>query len=306
METWHSEYLDLMFGKDRTSETMNKAALLKFQHMPETVFKYRSFSKNSMSALKEDCLFSSSPKWLNDIREAPISFVSDKIKASVVQDVYNDARKHDPRLPEAVVRNEYELAAVFRALSGNPGFPEPQNDAFINELVAWCNKVYDALLGGHIGNLRNMYNVCCFSASGTEDLMWSHYADSHKGFCIEYDFKSLGITNEDVQLLLPVVYIDTPHIQMDDLDAADGSLLMYAMSLKRSSWGYEQEWRRFYPHTDEPNPEKMPNPVGIYLGTRCSDQNKEQMMEICKDKEIPLFQMTLKSFGSTITPERIL
>ncbi len=306
METWHSEYLDLMFGKDRTSETMNKAALLKFQHMPETVFKYRRFSKNSMSALKEDCLFSSSPKWLNDIREAPISFVSDKIKASVVQDVYNDARKHDPKLPEAVVRNEYELAAVFRALSGNPGFPEPQNDAFINELVAWCNKVYDALLGAHIGNLRNMYNVCCFSASGTTDVMWSLYSDSHKGFCIQYDFKSLGITNEDVQLLLPVIYVDSPHIQMDDFDSADGSLLMYAMSLKGTSWANEQEWRRFYPCTEKPNPEKMPKPVGIYLGTRCTKQNKEQMMEICKNKEIPLFQMTLKSFDSTITPEKIL
>ena len=306
METWHSEYLDLMFGKNRTSETMDKAARLKYQHMPETVFKYRSFNDNSISALKEDCLYSSSPKWLNDIREAPISFVSYSIKECVVQDVYNDARKRDPRLPEAVVRNEYELAAVFRALAGNSGFPEPENDAYINELVAWCNKVYDVLIGEHIGALRNMYNVCCFSASGTTDVMWSLYADSHKGFCVEYDFKSLGITNEDVQLLLPVIYVDAPYVQMDDFDSADASLLMYAMSLKGTSWAYEQEWRRFYPHTDKPNPEKMPKPVGIYLGTRCSEQNKEQMMEICKDKEITLFQMTLKSFDSIITPVKIL
>lgn len=32
--------------------------------------------------------------------------------------------------------------------------------------------------------------VCCFSLSPQSHLMWSHYADSHKGVCLLYDFPS--------------------------------------------------------------------------------------------------------------------
>jgi hypothetical protein len=30
--------------------------------------------------------------------------------------------------------------------------------------------------------------ICCFSVSAESHLMWSHYADSHKGVCLLYDF----------------------------------------------------------------------------------------------------------------------
>lgn len=31
--------------------------------------------------------------------------------------------------------------------------------------------------------------IACFSESIESVLMWSHYADSHKGFALEYDFR---------------------------------------------------------------------------------------------------------------------
>ncbi len=29
--------------------------------------------------------------------------------------------------------------------------------------------------------------ICCFTKNATSNLMWSHYADSHRGVCLEFD-----------------------------------------------------------------------------------------------------------------------
>ena len=40
-------------------------------------------------------------------------------------------------------------------------------------------------------------------------LMWAHYADSHKGFCVEYDIPTPDEHNINLlQNLLPVIYSD--------------------------------------------------------------------------------------------------
>ena len=39
------------------------------------------------------------------------------------------------------------------------------------------------------------FAVGCLTTDYRNNLMWSHYADGHKGFCIEYDFKDLKNIN---------------------------------------------------------------------------------------------------------------
>ena len=42
--------------------------------------------------------------------------------------------------------------------------------------------------------LRNYPNIACFSESKDSPTMWAHYADNHKGFVLEYDFKNYKVT----------------------------------------------------------------------------------------------------------------
>ncbi len=63
-------------------------------------------------------------------------------------------------------------------------------DRIAKELMA------SALQKFRVGSLCSDYSNC---------LMWSHYADCHKGFCIEYDFSTVCKELENV-CVLPVVY----------------------------------------------------------------------------------------------------
>ena len=56
MDSWLQEYEELMFGKNHTKSTMDAAAELKYNHMPDVLYKYRQVSDNSLNALENDFL----------------------------------------------------------------------------------------------------------------------------------------------------------------------------------------------------------------------------------------------------------
>jgi len=62
--------------------------------------------------------------------------------------------------------------------------------------------------------VTNNIGVYSLSESSCPDneLMWAHYANSHKGFCIAYDvdlLKQSGSTDKDIELI-KVKYADSP------------------------------------------------------------------------------------------------
>lgn len=74
-------------------------------------------------------------------------------------------------------------------------------------------------------------------------LMWAHYANSHKGICIEYEItpECLARHNNDNELLrlCPCAYRE--HKPM-----TDGITLDNALKAKASCWSYEEEARLIY------------------------------------------------------------
>ena len=81
--------------------------------------------------------------------------------------------------------------------------------------------------------------VCCLSASPIIPLMWSHYADGHRGICLCFD------TTRDPELFshaYEVQYSKTfPELGFFTMGPAE-----YAQAVvltKAQWWGYEQEWR---------------------------------------------------------------
>ena len=77
--------------------------------------------------------------------------------------------------------------------------------------------------------MKTLFLIGCLCTGYKNRLMWSHYADSHKGFCIEYYFNSFEAPN----FIFPVIYKDTKRIDIDSLDESE----MYLSILtKYSDW----------------------------------------------------------------------
>ena len=68
-------------------------------------------------------------------------------------------------------------------------------------------------------------NYClCLSENNSSVLMWSHYADNHKGICIEYDFESIKNNKLIYYSLFPVNYTAKP-IDIYDLVNSEKNII---------------------------------------------------------------------------------
>lgn len=93
--------------------------------------------------------------------------------------------------------------------------------------------------------------VSCFSSAPDSVLMWSHYARSNTGICVEYDFNNPSTNCLLTKSIFPVCYTDLPVDLSDLLDeeqkktydySLEAAVLCVALN-KSKSWAYEKEWR---------------------------------------------------------------
>lgn len=87
------------------------------------------------------------------------------------------------------------------------------------------------------GNLLEKTGVCSLCEMDNNILMWSHYADQHRGICIGFDS-----SKHFFQTAWPVNYQTTYPIVIRPNDS-DLEILQKTILTKSSCWEYEQEWR---------------------------------------------------------------
>jgi len=94
-----------------------------------------------------------------------------------------------------------------------------------------------------LNELIDSYIFTCFSIDSTNILMWSHYADSHKGFCIE--FKNSHIQAEKVNYTSKIPQISLLELIKIEygLKSNIGNSLKSAFNTKLPIWKYENEYR---------------------------------------------------------------
>lgn len=166
-----------------------------------------------------------------------------------------------------------------------------------NDAVEAVQSLIDEMDSKLAEKMKNLFLVGCLCTSYKNRLMWSHYADSHKGFCIEYDFSE---PEDEIlsKLPLPVVYsekrpsvpwkaaIDNSEENMEEAYAE----IMMGLLTKDKEWEYENEWRILIGATED-SELVMPKVSCIYLGASIEKENRDKVIAIAKERNIPVKQM---------------
>jgi hypothetical protein len=86
-------------------------------------------------------------------------------------------------------------------------------------------------------HLASISELICFSRGWSNPVMWSHYAERHRGVCLGFEVPSEG--------LIPVRYISRrKKLCINELSIAKTKELL---ATKHSHWRYEDEVRYFRP-----------------------------------------------------------
>lgn len=167
------------------------------------------------------------------------------------------------------------------------------------EATELLQSAFEQLETDVVERLMRIYKVGCLSADYKNSLMWSHYADSHKGFCVEYDFSETEEMTMPM-LPLPVVYSDNRplipwSVVFNNTRENQSNLtkqILLALLTKDNAWGYEKEWRIMVDAKQSPFCQ-MPRISCVYLGACVSDENRERVIAIAKEKRFMVKQMVL-------------
>jgi len=122
--------------------------------------------------------------------------------------------------------------------------------------------------------------ICSFTTSKDNLLFWSHYADSHKGFCVEFDAARLPIS-----YAYKVRYKDE-YPKVIYPSPSDATCFTPAL-IKSKAWEYEEEFRTIFVPEDCPLKNDGSSLIladnqikNIYFGVDIDIKHKEEILKL--------------------------
>jgi hypothetical protein len=152
----------------------------------------------------------------------------------------NDPWDCTPCFDDQSLQTEADLDEFFLWLSQTTGrsFPDIQQKARADGVYASPLKMKEHLAQFSATNLKKIseLRIYCLTPDPLSTLMWSHYADNHKGICLEF--------RTDNNFLLPsaqeVIY-RSKYPKWKPQQLSDVALEM--ILTKADAWSYEKEFR---------------------------------------------------------------
>jgi hypothetical protein len=115
----------------------------------------------------------------------------------------------------------------------------PGIDGIIPEALGFTNRCRD----NYLKDMNEDFGMISFSETVSDAVLWSHYADSHRGIAIEVDHlvnKQLHkVTYSQIRPTVPVHFIN----QQEQYDEQMRGILLKSVMQKSLSWSYEKGYR---------------------------------------------------------------
>jgi hypothetical protein len=213
---------------------------------PERLYKYESFSSQSLENLKNQVIFFGSPKNFNDPYDCAL-------------------------FPTIKEPSDEEVENIRAHYLSQTDLPEKARNEFLNststKLRSMLLRIGQNVLENEIAKFRSGRGVSCFSETPSSILMWSHYAGNHRGFCLEFD-----ATSEPFNKIRKVSYSQTmpafdlvPMLCDQDFDQ-----ILDLFCTKSADWEYEREWRAMHKNAGTAFHYPASALTGAYFGPQAS------------------------------------
>jgi len=136
-------------------------------------------------------------------------------------------------------------------------------------------------LSESILNIYQEIRVCCFTTTNTNLLLWSHYANSHKGLCVEFDS-----THAPINITYKVKYQE--HYPTISYPLERDQTIFKPILVKSPEWSYENEFRSIMhpsapsqpPQTDTCYILDSKTIKAVYFGANILKENRNRIIDM--------------------------
>lgn len=237
-------------------------------YAPSSLYKYYRDNPRDLDAIKNNKMWYSAPCDFNDVFDCDLAINSKEILNGVLQMVPD---KRGIRVG----------SQMWKQLNGS-----------VNQQI----KTFQADFEG----LRTKMGIACLSEADNSLLMWAHYANNHRGMCVEYElleFNSrLGFSP------VPIIYSDE-RVSIHTFETLEQDIqgkFIESLTSKSADWSYEREWRIIREDSacgDKWDVEKKGalldaiRPKSVTLGCMATSEFEKEVRKYCEVSRINLFKM---------------
>jgi hypothetical protein len=132
-------------------------------------------------------------------------------------------------------------------------------------------------------------------------LMWGHYADGHRGYCLEFD-----TTKDPVFTKARQVRYDTalPRLGNELFMTASIEAAMKLLLTKGDCWEYEKEWRIF--HRQAQHLYGFGSSLkSVYFGSKMSIELRQMIASLLEWKDAKLYEMHRSATHFKLVPNEV-
>lgn len=243
--------------------------------LPSKLYKYRSFNVDTLRLLGREEVFYANPETFNDPLDCRPTVEIDTDRTLLEKLCFRMlvAAGKDREAARKVIQNHRYMSTEWGDFNTDPEVEESYKQGIGIETKGLLDK--EMALSG----------VLSLSARWNCPLMWSHYADEHRGICIEFDMDRNLCEN-----IKPVVYKRPVSIKISELaqwklhnsDSAHQSVVDKYFFSKSRPWSYEKEWRDLRPSGATAAPFHI---SAVYFGFRCEHIIQTTIVKLLTDPD---------------------
>lgn len=262
--------------------------------MVKLFYKYQATNSNLFENLKNKQLYFNDPRKYNDPLDSKVRCYL-KATREKWEDYLNKIHKFEDTaelskliLTEISIQNTLQNIQNKRTIQNNKSRKSPARTEYIVQNEPDSSTEYCPL-------------TCCFSEESDNMLMWSHYANGHKGVCLCFKSKYEPCTelrlkpeyaltvNFESSPIFPIKYtLERPKSinLVEDFLANTNQLydcqLFNFLLTKSPCWGYENEYRMFLTEPDAQNKASFEEKEldGIIFGLRVNYGDAHTIIKI--------------------------
>ncbi len=245
------------------------------------LFRFQKCNLRNIALVRKKQIWCASPNDYNDPYDSLFRFE----KSSVVK---SDEFRNYIESPDVVDRMKtWDIDEVL-----------PQQ----NEIAGsqFGEKFYEFLIQEFSAQIRKKFSVCSFSRNLSSILMWTHYAENHTGYCLEYDYDAVLEDDRFEGMVFSVRYSDELFDVSDRVleflkpTSSPNPLSIYSEAIlhKGREWEYEDEVRYIGPEYLCGTMEFI-EPSAIHFGAKMPIDNQLLLVDIAERLGIPMYRMRM-------------
>ena len=260
---------------------------------PEIIYKYRNWKDEfNKKVLLENELYFASNEDFNDPFDSKIPtdyylLDTDNKKLEYAKDI---VKRQESYLIKNGIDLKFETNRIYKILKLD------------------LNTVHDNFAKIEEKTTANEYGALCLSETWESILMWSHYADSHKGYCI--GFKGEQLIKHSVSQFACKINYNNKYPHIDPLEKNQMVNTFKRWQYKAEDWSYEKEYRIVKGLFNGDSNRYLIFPdnyiAEIILGMNIEQPDKEEILAIAKSKNIPVYQTKNVPFEFKLVRDRVL